>query len=147
MLAADRDRERAAVALREHYARGRLTLEEFSSRTARVLSARSRDEIARALSGLPQSLYYALPFLGDTRDLAVQGRSVAQAAVRGVLLVLFTGAYLVFSFALLLVLAITLLVHGASTPLLVAFLVVWLVPTYLLSRLWHRRPPRRGASA
>jgi hypothetical protein len=67
--------------------------------------------------------------------------------MRGVVLVLFTGAYLLFSFALLLVLAITLLVHGASTPLLVGFLVVWLVPTYLLSRLWHRRPRRRGASA
>ena len=63
----------------------------------------------------------------------------AQAAVHGVALALFTGAYLLFSGVLLLVLAVTLLVHGASASALVAFLVVWLVPTYLLSRLWRRR--------
>jgi hypothetical protein len=47
-----------------------------------------------------------------------------------------------FSFALLVVFALTMLIHGISNGALVAFLVVWLVPTYLLSRLWHRRPPR-----
>jgi hypothetical protein len=42
-----------------------------------------------------------------------------------------------------LVLALTLIVHGASGTTLLGFLVVWLVPTYLLSRLWHRGQPRR----
>jgi O-antigen/teichoic acid export membrane protein len=52
--------------------------------------------------------------------------------------VLFTGAYLLFSLALLFVLGLTLLIHGASASIVVGFLVVWLVPTFLLSRLWLR---------
>lgn len=141
MFAGDRDRERATVTLREHYARGRLTLDEFSSRTARALTARSREELARTLSDLPR--FAGLPVILDTGDLAAQGRLVVHKAVRGVLLVLLTGAYLLFSFALLFVLGLTLLIHGASGSILVGFLVVWLVPTFLLSRLWLRRPDRR----
>jgi Flp pilus assembly protein TadB len=135
VFAGDRDRERAAATLREHYVRGRLSVDEFSSRTQRVLEARSHAELRTALAGLPLLL--------DARELAAQGRSMAQAAVRGAVLVAFTGAYLLFSVVLLLVFALTLLIHGASTSELAAFLIVWLVPTYLLSRLWHRRPPRR----
>jgi Flp pilus assembly protein TadB len=145
MFAGDRDRDRATVTLREHYARGRLTLDEFSSRTARVLTARSREELARTLSDLPQGVFAGLPVILDTGDLAAQGRLVVQKAVRGALLVLLTGAYLLFSFALLFVLGLTLLIHGVSGSILVGFLVVWLVPTFLLSRLWLRKPHRRGA--
>ena len=136
MYAGDRDRERAAAALREHYARGRLTVDELSSRVGRVLTARSRWELRRALAGLPM--------LPDARELAVEGRSMARGVVRGAMLVVFTGAYLVFSFTLLLVLALTLLIAGASGAVLLAFLLVWLVPTWLLTRLWHR--PRRRPS-
>ena len=53
MRAGDLDRERATAALQEHYVGGRLTLEELSDRTGRVLAARSRAEIRRALSDLP----------------------------------------------------------------------------------------------
>ena len=53
MLAGDSERERAAAALREHYVRGRLTLDELAGRTERVLAARSRADLRRALSGLP----------------------------------------------------------------------------------------------
>jgi len=81
----------------------------------------------------------------ESSEIVERGRNAAHAVVRGLALVLFTGAYLVFSFALLLVFALTLLLHGASTAAAVAFLVTWLVPTYLLFRLWHRRPPRQRA--
>jgi hypothetical protein len=138
MFAGDGDRERATVALREHYVRGRLTLDEFSSRTGRVLAARSREELARALSGLPQGVFAGLPLFVDAADLAAQGRLVVRRAVRGVLLVLLVGAYVLCSFTLLLALGLTLLIHGASTAVLVGFLVVWLVPTFLLSRMWLR---------
>ena len=131
MFAGDRERDRATAALREHYVRGFLTLDELSSRIERVLVARSRAELRAALAGL--SGFPSLP------DLAAQGRWVVRAAV----LVVCTGAYLLFCLALLLVLCVTLLVHGASASALIGFLVVWLVPTYLLSRLWHRRPQRR----
>ena len=134
MFAGDGERDRAAAALGEHYVRGRLTLDELSSRIEKVLVARSRRELGAALAGLPT--------FPDLARLATDGRSMARIAVRGAMLVVFTGAYLVFSFTLLLVLGVILLVHGASGPALIGFLVVWLVPTYLLSRLWHR-PLRR----
>jgi Domain of unknown function (DUF1707) len=146
MFAGDRDRERAAVSLREHYVRGRLTLDEFSTRLATVLSARSREELGIALSGLPQGLFAGIPVVVDTRELAAQGKTVARAAARVAVLVVLTGAYLMFSLALLLVLGLTLLVHGASTGVLVGFFLMWLVPTLLISRLWLRRLPRRRAT-
>lgn len=131
----DSERERATVALREHYARGRLSLDELSDRVSEVMAARSQRQLRRAMAGLSR----------DGAVLVERGRDAAQAAVRAVALMLFTGAYLMFSFALLVVFTLTLLVHGASTAAVVAFLLVWLVPTYLLARLWHRRPPRRRA--
>jgi Domain of unknown function (DUF1707) len=138
MFAADRDRERATAALREHYVGGRLTVDELSHRTGRVLTARSRAEIRSALSDLP--------VLPDARELAARGRSLVQANLRRVVLVLLTAAYVVFTCSLLLVLALTLLLQGASDGMLVGFLVVWLVPTYLLTRLWHRKPQGRRPS-
>jgi hypothetical protein len=130
VFAGDRDRERATAALREHYARGRLTLDEISERTDRVLAARSRADLRGALSNLP--------VLPSVRDLAGHGGSIVQAAVRGAVLVVLTGAYVLFSFALLLVFGLTMLVEGASGSVLLGFLLVWLIPTYLLSRVWRR---------
>ena len=138
MLAGDRDRERATAALQEHYVGGRLTLQELSDRTGRVMVARSRADIRRALSDLP---------LADPDELAARARSLVQSVARGAMLVVFTGAYLVFSFVLLLVFAVTLLLNGSSGTALVGFLLVWLIPTYLLARLWHRPAPRRRTEA
>jgi len=131
MFAGDQDRERAAATLQEHYVRGRLTLEELSYRTGRVFSARSRADIRTALAGLPL-LPSALGF-GD------QGRALARVAARGAMLLFFTALYMIFNLLLLLVFAVTMLTHGASATTLVGFLVVWLIPTYLLSRLWRRK--------
>ena len=136
MLAADSDRERAAVTLKESYVGGRLTLDELSERTELVLAARSRAELRAALSGLP--------WLSD--ELAERGRSAMHTVARGALVVALTGAWLLFSFALLLVFALTLLFQGASGSALLGFLLAWLIPTYLLTRVWHRRPPRRRPS-
>ena len=122
MYAGDRDRERAARQLRDHYVAGRLTVEELTERTARVTAARTRAELREALVALPGL------------DLLV---------------LLCTAAYLVFTLALLVALLVTLLLGTASASTLVAFLLVWLVPTYLLTRLWHgpraRLEPARKA--
>jgi Flp pilus assembly protein TadB len=136
----DRDRERAAVMLREHYAGGYLTLDELSHRTGRVLTARSRGELRRALSGLSRGAFFAWAAGSDPWELAARGRALAQTTARAALLVVLTGAYFAFSCALVFVLALTLLIHGASNAALVALLLVWLVPTYLLARMWRRRP-------
>ena len=121
-LVGDLDRERAAANLREHYARGYLTLDEFSRRTGRVLSARSRGQLRRGLAGLSR---------------APVAESV-QTAVRDVVLVVVTGAYVVFSLVLALVLGLTVLLDGVSASAFLAIAVIWLVPTYLFARLRHR---------
>jgi hypothetical protein len=125
VLAGDQDRERAAASLREHFVRGRLTLDELSERTELVLQARSRAELRRALDGLPHLTWTI-------------GRTVLRAAT----LVVLTGAWLLFSFVLLAVFGLTLLIHGATTAELAGFLVVWLIPTALLARLWRRGTSR-----
>ena len=130
MLASDRDRDRAATALREHYVRGRLSLEELSSRTELALAARSRADLRHAVVGLP--------LVGDVQELLEQGRSVARSVVRGLVLAAMTAAYLLFTLVLVVVVPLVLLIHGATGRELLALLVVWLVPTYLLSRLWRR---------
>jgi DUF1707 SHOCT-like domain len=121
-LVGDLDRERAASSLREHYARGYLTLDEFSRRTGRVLSARSSGQVRRALFGLSR------PSLMDS----------AHSAVRDVVLVVVSGAYVVFSLVLALVLGLTVLLHGVSMSAFLAIAIVWLVPTCLFARLRRR---------
>ena len=130
-FAGDGDRERAVASLREHFVRGRLTVEELSDRSEVALRARSRDELRGSLEGLPQ----------------VSIRAVAQTATRAAALVLFTGAWLMFSFVLLVVLALTVLIHGATAIELAGFVLVWLVPTFLVSRLWRRGLARRPWNA
>jgi|SRR5262249_2152070 len=120
-LAGDLDRERAAARLREGYARGYLTLDEFSRRTGRALTARSRSQLRRSLFGLSRP---PRPPLVDS--------------VRDVVLAVVTGAYVLFSLVLLLVLALTLLIHGVSASVFVIVLLVWLVPTLWISRLRRR---------
>ena len=118
-LAGDLDRERAASSLREHYAGGYLTLDEFSRRTGRVLSARSRGQVRRALLGLSR------PSLVDSTN----------SAVRDLVLVVVSGAYVVFSLVLALVLGLTVLLHGVSMSAILTIAIVWLVPTCLFARL------------
>jgi hypothetical protein len=130
MYAGDQDRERAAASLREHYAGGRLSVEELSSRTGRVFSARSRSDIRTELAGLP--------LLPEAFGVVGYGR-IAQVALRGAILFAVTAAYVVFSFTLALVLALTVVFAGASVTTLLGFLIAWLIPTYLLTRLWRRR--------
>src|ERR1700759_726854 len=99
MIVGDAERERAVSVLREHFVRGRLTIEELASRTERVLVAGTRSDVQRALVGLAASL--------DALDLAARRRAAVRSAARRALVVVATGAYLVFSFVLLLVLAVT----------------------------------------
>ena len=127
VLAGDADRERTAASLREHFVCGRLTLEELAERTELALRARSTGELGRALDGLP--------------SLTVRG--ILRSLGRGVALVVFTGAWLVFSLLLLVIFGLTLVVHGTSAIELGAFLLAWAIPTFFVSRLWRRGPSRR----
>ena len=126
-LSGDADRDQAAAALREHFARGRLTLDELSERIEIVLRSRSREDLRLAFRGLPE----------------FTAGGFAVAAARAAALVLLTGAWLLFSFALLTVLALTAIFHGVSGLELAGFALVWVVPTYCLRRLWRRPSPRQ----
>jgi hypothetical protein len=53
-LAADADRERLVVLLREHYAVGLFGLDELDRRVGMVLSAQYLDEAAAAVADLPR---------------------------------------------------------------------------------------------
>jgi hypothetical protein len=130
VFAGDRDRERAAAALQEHYVRGRLSLEELTERIGHVLAARSRGDIRHA--------FWGLSLLPEWDEFAARGRAALHTAKRGVVLALLTTAYLLFTFTLLLAFAAALIVQGATSAVLLAFLVVWLVPTFLMSRIWRR---------
>ena len=130
VFAGDRDRERAAAALQEHYVRGRLSLEELTERIGHVLAARSRGDIRHA--------FWGLSLFPDLDEFAARGRAALHNAKRGVVLALLTTAYLLFTFTLLLAFAAALIVQGATSAVLLAFLVVWLVPTLLMSRIWRR---------
>ena len=52
-LVSDRDRETATLALRSHYASGRLSLSELNERVQIALTARRRSELAKAFRELP----------------------------------------------------------------------------------------------
>ena len=136
-LIGDRDRDRAAGSLRNHYVEGRLTLEELSERVEVALGARSRRELRGAFGGLPWTT--------DLQEALENGRQFVRDAVRGVALLLLTGTWFVFTVCLLVVFTVTLLFGEVSAAELVLFLLVWLVPTLLLLRMW-RRPPRPRAS-
>jgi len=51
--ASDEDRSRTAAALGEHYAAGRLTLEEFQERLDKVYAATTLGELGRLVADLP----------------------------------------------------------------------------------------------
>jgi hypothetical protein len=51
--ASDSDRDRAVVALRDHLAAGRLTLEEFTERMSAALAAVDTRDIDSTLRNLP----------------------------------------------------------------------------------------------
>ncbi len=55
------EREAAATSLREHYAQGRLTLEEFNQRLDAVFAAKTDVELARITRDLPHVGPYAPP--------------------------------------------------------------------------------------
>jgi type VI protein secretion system component VasF len=53
LRAADRDRDEVAGILREHYAQGRLTMEEFDERSTAAVSAKTMGELRALTADLP----------------------------------------------------------------------------------------------
>jgi hypothetical protein len=53
LRAADRDRDQVAESLREHYAQGRLTMEEYDERTTAAVSAKTMGDLRALTADLP----------------------------------------------------------------------------------------------
>jgi hypothetical protein len=49
----DKDRDRAIAALGDHYAAGRLTVEEFDERSSRAMQARTAEDLSPLFADLP----------------------------------------------------------------------------------------------
>jgi len=85
---ADADREAAAAHLREHYAQGRLTLEEFHHRLDAVFEATTQSQLAVLTRDLPRAASPApLPATatGSGREQARQGHRPGSRARLGVI--------------------------------------------------------------
>ena len=65
--ASDADRDRAAEALREHHATGRLSMEEFQDRLDRVYAAKTLGELDELMADLPAIDLYQLPIPAGQR--------------------------------------------------------------------------------
>lgn len=58
----DAEREKVATSLREHYASGRLTLDEFQQRLDAVFAAKTDTDLAKITADLPHTDPYAAPW-------------------------------------------------------------------------------------
>ncbi len=54
LRASDRDREEIAEVLREHYAQGRLTIEEFDQRSTAAFAAKTMGDLGPLVADLPE---------------------------------------------------------------------------------------------
>lgn len=120
----DAERDRAAADLGEHYAQGRLSVEEHTERLDRIWAARTRGELRPIFADLPGSVAAVAP--------TVARPTRASRRFRGV------PIPLVVLFAVLL--AVTVMAH---LPLILIGLAVWfLVSRRGCSSLGVRHPAR-----
>ena len=79
----DADREAAAASLREHYALGRLTLEEFNQRLDAVFKATTQSQLNQITRDLPHAAAPSAPLpVTDRPAGGGTGRSTSRAAGR-----------------------------------------------------------------
>ncbi|MDP9863038.1 MULTISPECIES: DUF1707 SHOCT-like domain-containing protein [Streptosporangium] len=80
MRASDGDRDRVAEVLREHYAQGRLTVEEFDERLEQLYASRTYGELATLTSDLPDVDLGRLP---APAPRSPERRDIGQAQRKG----------------------------------------------------------------
>jgi hypothetical protein len=81
MRASDDDRDKVASVLREHYAQGRLTVEEFDERLEQLYASRTYGELATLTSDLPgvdlRAMGEVAPHRPKPPEETAQGRLLA----------------------------------------------------------------------
>jgi Flp pilus assembly protein TadB len=126
MLVGDRERERAAIELRRHYADGRLTTDELAHRLEAALRARNGAQLRSALSDLPAAALQSPVRM--LRNAAI----VAGAAV----------VWLFWSVGMLVAFVAWLAASGPSLAALLVFPLLWLGLSWLLWSGSRRRRAR-----
>jgi len=138
-LVGDADRERALALLRRHYAEGRLTPAELTSRVGVAAAARSTADVRVALRGLPNAFVETaiaprVLAAGSVLAAAPRLRSAGRVAVAAVVSALWLAA----TVSLLVMFGILALIAGATLLTLGSFAVCWFVVTVAAWRLWRR---------
>ncbi len=140
----DADREAAAAALREHYAEGRLTLDEFQHRLELVFAAKTDRDVAAITRDLPIAApALAWPRNAGGRGHAGQSGSAAGGPRRRSALAAFAG-FIVVILALILIafiLPVAFIGTVIARSLLFAMLALLFGRRGILRR-WRRWLPR-----
>jgi hypothetical protein len=135
----DADREAAAARLREHYAHGRLTLQEFQQRLDAVFAATRQNQLGALTRDLPPAAAPSAPLpvtatatgAGAGRERARRGHRPGPRARLGVIPVIIAALA-----AWLLVADLHLRVFPWPGRLAI-FLAVFAAVRWLIRRLWH----------
>jgi hypothetical protein len=125
-LVSDGDREAATVALRDHYASGRLTLSELNERVRIALTARRSSELAAAFRDLPWR---------DRFELQRRGTRIVRRAF--FLAKVAVGWFTVNVFLLVSFLAVAAL-HGLTLLETCLLPLAWLTTTVVAFRIARR---------
>jgi DUF1707 SHOCT-like domain len=129
-LIGDLDREQAAARLRQHYLRGRLTLEELTERLEVALTARREREVRVAFNGLP------------TAGLLSGLDDAWRAARRTAFVVAVWSLWWAASLVLLIGYVASVVAQGLSLAIAAVFAALWLLCTLAARRVTHRRRHR-----
>ena len=127
-LVGDRDRDRAAAALRRHYLQGRLSADELGERIHLALRARSVADLREALRDLP-------PPWRTTQELVAPA---ARLATRAATFLALATAWSFCSIILLTAFVIITIAAGPSGTAALIFLLLWFLLTYGVFRTWQR---------
>ena len=134
-LVSDRDRDAATVALRGHYASGRLSLSELNERVRIALTARRRSDLAAALHDLPAPWRDGSELLRLGQAASVRGTRMVRRAV--FLAKVAAGWFVVNVFLLVSFVAVAAL-HGLSLLEASLLPLAWLVTTLVAFRIARR---------
>ncbi len=137
----DADREAAAAALREHFAHGRLTLEEFQHRLAAVFAAKTDRDLAAIGADLPHvaAAPPARPAVQATgyRKAGNRQRSPGLAVLAGFIMIILALVLVAF------VLPVALVATAVSRSLLFILAILLFGRRGLLRRFRRWLPTRK----
>ena len=136
----DRERERAAASLQDHFVKGRLSLEELGTRIELALDARTRSDVRASLRDLPAQWQ-------RSNEIVAAGASMIQRGARILVFFATVAAWAICSAALAVPFTVLAVALGPSTLLAAVFVALWGLMSVLLWRPWFRLRRSAGRPA